>query len=795
MFDLFLFPLHLSAGQEQAHLPGLLAASPPRRADRNRASEVLLVLATLSPDTLTPEAWQKLLQQVTDKYYRTRGSAITALRATIEQFNEQLLNHNLRTAAEGGQMSAALSLAVLRHDRLFLAQAGNSHALVLGAAEVQHFYDAETAGRSLGVSRNPNIRFFQAQIQAGDLLLFSPNPTENWNETALAGSPQLTLNQLRRRLLNQAGSELQAAVTQFQTGPGQIHLLKPKALPETPAAVEPGAPVAEADSALPPTPTPEETEETEAPIAAPPEWTLGAGFTPPEPGETRPADEPEESQPGEVPPLLPEQLATGGIYLTGERYEPEAQPSPPPLTAAPEPQPVKAVRPAAVTLPQPPAQWRRRLAELWLGGRATSQRAGESSKTFLTHLLPGDSDNPPAFTSLTMLLIALAVPILVVVIAITVYFNTGRSAQHQVYLEQAKLYVAQAIQQSDPDLQRNAWSQALYWLDKAESYGQSEESNALRGQVQEVLDSMDGIVRLDFQPTLPSGLGGSIEISQIAANATEAYLLDKTKGRVLRIFLTGQGYQLDTDFQCEPGPLGGLYISPLVDLVTLPPNNDFKATIAALDNAGNLLYCAPGLTPTATTLTAPDNGWGQITRFTIDQGILYVLDAGNNAVWLYPGVNYRFSEAPRLFFDNEVPLLTDIADLAINGEDLYLLHQDGKMTMCVFRAFSLGQTKCTDPAPYGDARAGRESEPITFSDAQFAQLVTTQPPDPSLFILDTASTAIYHFSLRLNLQRVLRPQTIGEYELPTQPPTAFTITSGHVVLVAFGDKIYYAPMP
>ncbi len=793
MFDLFLFPLHLSAGQEQAHLPGLLAASPPRRADRNRASEVLVVLATLSPDTLTPEAWQKLLQQVTDKYYRTRGSAITALRATIEQFNEQLLNHNLRTAAEGGQMSAALSLAVLRHDRLFLAQAGNSHALVLGAAEVQHFYDAETAGRSLGVSRNPNIRFFQAQIQAGDLLLFSPNPPENWNETALAGSPQLTLNQLRRRLLNQAGSELQAAVTQFQTGPGQIHLLKPKALPETPAAVEPGAPVAEADSALPPPPNPGESAKNEAPIAARRNGRWGP-VSPARAGETRPADEPEESQPGEVPPLLPEQLATGGIYLTGERYEPEAQPSPPPLTAAPEPQPVKAVRPAAVTLPQPPAQWRRRLAELWLGGRATSQRAGESGKTLLTHLLPGDNDNPPAFTPLTMLLIALAVPILVVVIAITVYFNTGRSAQHQVYLEQAKLYVAQAIQQSDPDLQRNAWSQALYWLDKAESYGQSEESNALRGQVQEVLDSMDGIVRLDFQPTLPSGLGGSIEISQIAANATEAYLLDKTKGRVLRIFLTGQGYQLDTDFQCEPGPLGGLYISPLVDLVTLPPNNDFKATIAALDNAGNLLYCAPGLTPTATTLTAPDNGWGQITRFTIDQGILYVLDAGNNAVWLYPGVNYRFSEAPRLFFDNEVPLLTDIADLAINGEDLYLLHQDGKMTMCVFRAFSLGQTKCTDPAPYGMPAPAASPSPLpsrTRSSPSWS--LPSHPIHP--FILDTASTAIYHFSLRSTCSASCAPRRLVSMNCQKPPYGPSPITSGHVVLVAFGDKIYYAPMP
>lgn len=794
MLDLYLFPLNLVGGQEQTLLPGLLATIPPRRADRHRAGELLILLLTLSgPAAASSAALQDLPLQIANRYYRTRGSATAALRATIEQFNEQLFNRNLRASGDEGQLAASLSLAVLRKDRLFLAQAGNVHALVLTPAEVQDFHDAEIAGRGLGLSRSPGIRFFQTQIQPGDLLLLSPSPPESWTPAALAGSPQLTLNQLRRRLLNQAGSELQAAVIQFQSGAGQIHFLKPKALPETPPTAGAGAPAApEATPSQSPAFTPPVYPESEPADSAHPLHPKAQAAAEEAEADFAPSGTWQENSVEESAPPAKDLPPAGGIYLTGERYIPETKVSPAPAPAARQAAPDRAARPAAA--PRPPSQWRKRLAELWLGSRAASQKVGQSSKSLLGNLLPG-AEAAPTFSPSTMLFIALAVPILVVVIAMTVYVNTGRSAQHQVYLEQAKVYAAQAASQTDADLQRNTWSQALYWLEKAEEYGQSEESASLRNQAQQVLDSMDGILRLAFQPTLPSGLGGAIEISQIAANNTEAYLLDKSKGRVLRLFLTGQGYQLDTNFQCEPGPLGGVYISPLVDIATLPPNNDFKAAVVALDTTGNLLYCGGGITPTATALAPPDSGWGQIASFTIDQGILYVLDTGNNAVWLYPGANYHFAESPRLFFDNEVPVLSDVADLAVNGEDLYLLHQDGKMTLCVFRAFSLGQTKCTDPATYGDSRAGREAEPITFPEARFSQMITTRPPDPSLFILDTAGTAIYHFSLRLNLQRVLRPQSGGETALPNQPPTAFTITSGRVVMLAFGDKVYYAAIP
>jgi len=230
-------------------------------------------------------------------------------------------------------------------------------------------------------------------------------------------------------------------------------------------------------------------------------------------------------------------------------------------------------------------------------------------------------------------------------------------------------------------------------------------------------------------------------------------------------------------------------------MVVAPINNRFNASIIAIDKTGNLSFCMPGETPLTQPLIIPETGWGIISAMVLDRGNLYILDASNNAVWVYEGYDLTFSEPPRLFFDLDIPILKDVIDMEVNRDDLFLLHQDGRMTRCTFRIYDFANTKCEDPTVYGDSRSGEEIILEKFEGVTFTQMQSTQPPDPSLFILDANSKGIYHFSLMLNLQRILLPLPDKEYPIPNQPLTAFSISPNRLAILAFGNKIYQSVMP
>jgi hypothetical protein len=91
--------------------------------------------------------------------------------------------------------------------------------------------------------------------------------------------------------------------------------------------------------------------------------------------------------------------------------------------------------------------------------------------------------------------------------------------------------------------------------------------------------------------------------------------------------------------------------------------------------------------------------------------------------------------------------------------------------------------------------ARREEETLLFPDAFFAQLITTEPPDPSLFLLDINSPSIYHFSLQLNLDRQLQPSLYSDPPTPDPPATAFSISPSRVVFLAYANQVFYTSLP
>jgi hypothetical protein len=234
-------------------------------------------------------------------------------------------------------------------------------------------------------------------------------------------------------------------------------------------------------------------------------------------------------------------------------------------------------------------------------------------------------------------------------------------------------------------------------------------------------------------------------------------------------------------------------------MITLPPGSPNNASIMAVDAKGNLLYCIPGdEAPLSGELISPIDGWGTIRSIAYYQGSLYVLDSLYGAVYSYRGYNMEFGDEPVSFFDPErdesIPNLREMIDLAAYGEDLYLLNENGTIAWCTSGIFEGNQTRCENPASFGDMRPGMDERTLIFPNAYFAQIQASLPPDPSLFLLDVNAPAIYRFSLQLNLDRLFQPSQYTDLVLLEPPATAFTLSPSRILFLAYGDEVIYASL-
>lgn len=773
---------------------------------------MLTLLLTCSSGVPRDDALADCFRLLSSTFYATSGTVTSAVRAAIEKLNDALLGGKIQPSSETGA-PLLLNLAVLRGGSAYIAHSGATHTLLIGKTSVQNFSDAQTTGRGLGTTRAPALRLFQAELEPGDMLIFAARPPAHWTPGELFSRQHANPEALRARLLNPPPAELKAALLQFQTGSGIIQQVEtaPAAAVPAAAASDPALPPRQEPAAMvyqPPAP-PAQIPAAPAPVQAPPPPSAPA----PMPVQAAPQDE----------------IPIEGIFLSGERLLDTSSERPgtarerraaalrarpglkdrikkffsrKPSAPAPifDPAQEQAAEEFAPPLtPEPPARrpankaWAKGAASMVRNVRTVQQSAGRGLARFLPRLAPGPAAQPLNISTASLLLIAIAVPVIIVAVATTVYLQAGVGEERVAFLQQARIYSDQAAAQKDAALRRNAWEQTMYWIKKAEAYGSDEESQALRKKAQAALDSMDGIVRLSLVPAFSGILGSQVNISRMVASGNDLYLLDSSQGRVLRLVLAGRSYEFDPDFNCGPGPAGNKIISQLVGMAAMPLNNTQKAVVLAVDSAGNLLYCKENDPPLAVTLAPPENNWGKISAMSLSDGNLHLVDIPNNGVYRYDGSGYKFVGQARPFFGNIVPVLSDAIDMTSYLDDLYLLHGDGTMTVCTWSDFESSPTRCTDPASYGNARKAGAFP--NFPEARFLQMATTQPPDPSLFILDTSGPSIYHFSLRLNLQRQLRQDTTSEFQLPNKTATAFAISPSRLVFMAFGNEVFFGPLP
>jgi len=746
--DLLILPLARTAGQEQPSVMGLYVAPPPKKAARFRSRDRLILHLFLDGNApLPPDQVDQILVNLSKTYFKTAGTVTTALRAAAETLNQYLLDRNIRNSSTGRQAVGYLTQIVLRENRISMAQSGLSHAFLITSASVDHIHDLSLAGNGLGLGRTTHLRFTQQEFQINDALVVSIQAPPSWTLDALRGFQGQGPEGLRRKLLSRSGSDLDSFLVHTQSGTGELRLLRPVKGPK---------PI--------PTPLP-----ASALVQETVQETPSSGELHPDREVTEAA---EEIGPAGSPQAAPEQLgsqdtispqkAAGAVAIS--------------QAAAPDQIPTETPIVEESSSPDFGQTITNAFAKLYLGIIA-----------FLRGILPdsGIFTLPPS----TMAFTAIVVPITIVAVAAFVYFQRGREAQYNIHISAAQEAAQIAETKIDPLEQRLAWQTTLLHLDNAEIYMSTDETQVLRSKAQGIVDTLDVIDRLDFRPTIVDQLDETTNIIRLISREDALYLLNGTDCVVGRAVLTDEGYLMDTTFQCGPGPYGGFIIGSLVDIAAIPHGNDTKATILGIDANGNLLRCIPGEIPDATPLEPPDINWGSPTKIAVDGNDLYVLDPQTNAVWIYRGMDV--SQSPRLFFDQQIPSLGDAIDMVVNQNDLYLLHEDGHLTTCVYGALTTSPTRCKDPEIFTDPRPGRQSGPY-IEDAFFSQIQFSPPPEPSIYLLDPLTRAIYRFSVRLTLDRQFRPnEPLGE-----MPASAFSVNRGdHAIYMAVGNQVYYAPLP
>jgi hypothetical protein len=783
--DYLLLPIVRQPEHDQGIVPGLLVAEPPRRVARGRREEQLFLRLTLGGNAVIDTQEQlRMLEQAAQVYFRSSGAVTGAIRQSVALLNQEILSRNVHNSGRGLQTVGYLTVGVLRDGSLYLAQCGPTHALYAAAEAAEHYYDPHLAGRGLGLARTTQLRYLQIEPQVGDLLLLSTTPSPAWTPGFLQKRRSASLESLRRELIAQVEIDPFALLIQARPGSGNLQIARPK-----PVAVVQDQP---AGSAIPPAGDPEPTVDSAPPAALSAAGGMLAGAPPPaelEPADSLPnadrlvgaADSAKTFPAAAVENIAGEPAAQAAAFTAGPPDDDAAGDLPPVEKSSP---------PRRLQLPElglgAAFMSAVRSADRWLSG------VQDGMKAFLQRVLPDE-----ALLSLPvslMAFIAVAIPLMVVAVSWTVYTRQGQVSAYDDYMVQAGEIIARAEGETDADALRGIYTDALAALDRAEQEQVTEQSALVRNQVQAAYDRLEKIERVTYQPAVVGGLPTGVVISRIVPGDQELYLLDAAQGLVIRAEQTERGYELDPSFLCGPGAQNG----PLVDIALLPrqdlhPSFSEDSEVPRLlgvDANGNLLYCRPNDPPTAAALQPPDSNWGRIEAIRLDLGILYVLDPVTNAVWYYPGDQYLFAERPGFFFDEDVPTLRNAIDIAVDRSDLYILHDSSQVTRCVYSNLEIAPTRCVEPASFTDTRSGRQAGP-TMVGTTFSQIQYAPPPEPSIYLLDSPTGAVYHFSVQLTLQRQYRTAS----EPSTGEATAFAVSPNRRLFLAIGDQLYVATLP
>ncbi|HZK60884.1 MAG TPA: hypothetical protein VFC41_02330, partial [Anaerovoracaceae bacterium] len=697
-----------------------------RRAVRTRETDVIVF--RFSPyqkrDADDLDFLNSSLSATSQFYFKTKGPVTTAARKAGEFFNDRLIKYNLLKKT-GSYMVGSFQLLIMRSNEVYFANAGVSSVFVLSKSRTELFKNRISGNQGVGISKGLNFKFFHAEINNGDRVVLSASPPEEWTPQSLSGSTRLSLSHLRRLLIQQTERDFEAVVIQFRTGNGSVHQLRmePKSPNMETDIVEEGLSVneeiedennwvAKEEIILDDIPLPsflskpeihagdqkiqisedEHNQDSDKINFSGSELNDQIDFVIPQGGIQQTLFKGAEEKP------LIKKTSTDnkqeGIFLSGKTWEkggqvPSENISKPTIVDTED-----VVKGLTVV--------RNGLLKITNISKKISESLSSWTASIFSRSNPTVTTSSNSLTTANMLFIAILVPVLVVAIATTVYFKSGRGEQQNAFILQANDLIKLAASEVDLAKQVIIYQDADLFLDEADKYGVSDPSKELRTIIQQRLDVLQGVTRVKIQPTVAGGLDRRMEISRLIVSSSEdLYALDQGTGRVLRLIATRPDYQVDTSFVCGPGKYGSVILDKLIDIDIISSNNSLNAAVLGIDANGNLLLCIPGGQSIGIKLQSPELNWGQITAVSFNEYNLFVLDVNDRTrdVYVYASIGLTFNEAPDSLFEENIPEnLVEMVDMAIYQENLYILSQSGQLMKC---SLGIGQTICEQNIGYG----------------------------------------------------------------------------------------------
>jgi hypothetical protein len=770
-------PIYRINGQEDLNMPGLVALTAPKNAARGREQDrlsVYLLLAGNSPFTAT--AYKKLAEDAANVFYQTPRATTSALKASADYVNKFLLERNMASSASGQYALGYLLLASFRDTQCIFSICGPMQAYIFNQNETRHVFEPAVSGKGLGSSQIVNIHYAQADLNVGDLILLCGKVPNAW-ATPLKEIKPAALDTMRRRLTSLTTEDLNAVLIQSVLGNNEIHFVK---------QVQDAPPLQESTANLP-----QLADKDSAPVHVlqPSPYPISE-----QPQSIDPlASLPKQNTPREFPASIPRVKAKEDVAVA-QASIPEIKEAQ--ISEKDEGSEQLPFSPSEIETPREPSERTRQTAKALVAGmqsfRQLSNTLGEKFRNFLPRLLPNpESSLTPVPSSALMFFMAILIPLIVVTLASVIYLRYGRSQQYDTYLNQAQQMRAQALAQTNPIEQRSSWQSVLDNVKLAEDQRETNETITLRNEAQTNLDALLGITRMQFNPAFT--VKPNIDISRMAASERDLYLLNAVSGEALRAMpaVGGGGFEIDTTFNCKPGLYGNVTVGALVDILALPTVNFINATLLGIDANGNLLYCKAGEVPQAIPLPVPDTNWGRVTAFGLDNGNLYVFDAPSRAVWVYTGKDATFSDRPYFFFGQQTPT-QDVIDFVISGDELYMLHADGRLSNCSFSRVDASKSNCKDPLPMVNLIPAYQDINL-FSEANFTQMLFAAPPDPSILLLDSKNQSVMRFAPRsIELQNQFLPTKGSANPIPVGFISAVTVSPDHILYLAIDGQVYFA---
>ena len=797
-FDIHILPISKKDGKDASDQVGVYLASPTSKTIRSRKGDVILFYLTMSNPRNFPQAKQILLfKKLAEHYYQQKESISSSLSAMIEYSNRYFLNQNIQNESVANFLTGNMTIAIFKEDKIYVIQAGKAISFICQGEGFSQKHAVTENVNLLGMKQGIEPFFYINEFDENSNIILAHEVSSNWDKNSFRDLGSQPLISAQQCLAPENILSANFILIKPSQGKGFIQLIQSKLKDDLNAPMVSQNSISEKlEDTKPIVINTHESQENKEQFEYLPisqiqaielidknilssEFSEEINYSSELSDETKSNEKYDEYDQGELEfGYSQNQRAT---KIKREKRSPK----------------------------QVAKEIIYKIKNIFDTIYFASQKVLIPIKGYINQHKPETSFFD--FSVPWKLGITIGVPILLSIAGLFVAMNTGAELVFQQKLAEAKNQYIIAENTQNLTERKEAYKKSIQMFDEALKYGNNEIDNLnnnyniaknQRNSIQNTLDELNNVKRVDFYPLLKSTFDNDVNITKIVNTDTEIFLLDSKSGEVYLITPQTDGYQLEDAFKCSNIEYDEASMNPIIDIAEYPGNGNADPALVAIDNKGVILYCfTGGQRPIAEKVEKPPLGFGNTTEVEVKNNNIYLLDKAANAVWFYSLEELRKSQdqnpdlSPTFYFSENVPNLSSVQDFTINGNNLFAFYSDQHIALCLYQIEYNGgfttTTMCQYPATFDDTR-NEISQTQTILGSNFDQITSTPSPEPSVFLADFSTKQIFQFSQSLRLNQVYEPQS----NFTDEKATAFDVSPGYkpyrTIVMAFGNELYIA---